>query len=275
MMALWVCLLATLLFGPAVRAEERSGSQALSYSAASIVNSASNVAGALTPNVIATIYGTGLAITTRALMLEDIRGGALPETLGDTDVRVYVGSIAAHLYFVSPNQINFLVPCNLKAGERELFIDVSGRAGPVVRVTLLDAAPALFQLDGAMAAATHADGSVVTREHPAQPSEVVVLYGTGLGRTIPDTTYGQLATAAASIRMQDDLQVTVGGVAVEGSQILYAGITPGFGGLYQINVRLPDKVATNPEIRISIGSQSSPAGVILPLLNGTDAVARE
>jgi uncharacterized protein (TIGR03437 family) len=42
-------------------------------------------------------------------------------------------------------------------------------------------------------------------------------------------------------------------------RIGYAGVAPGWGGLYQINVRLPDVAGVKPEIRIAVGDEASPA----------------
>ena len=44
----------------------------------------------------------------------------------------------------------------------------------------------------------------------------------------------------------------------------FTGLTPGFAGLYQINLRLPDSLSPNPVIQIVMGSDSSPATVQLP-----------
>jgi uncharacterized protein (TIGR03437 family) len=258
-------LLTALLSGSAVCAEKRNSSQTLYYTSASIVSAASNVASELSPNSFATVYGVGMAYTTRAITSDDIQANTLPTILPGTGVRVWVGGVAAQLYFVSPTQINFLVPCNLKAGEVDVYVTLDGSYGPVVRVRLQDAAPALFEWDQRMATATHADNSAITPEHPASPGEVVVLYLTGLGPTTPAAVYGQLPTEATWITRLDELQVLVGGVPLASTEIWYAGVAPGFAGLYQINFRLPQTVAANPPLQVAIGSQISSSGVWLPL----------
>ena len=53
--------------------------------------------------------------------------------------------------------------------------------------------------------------------------------------------------------------------ALSVKRVFYAGLTPGFAGLYQINVQLPDNAPPNPEIRIGFADQQSPAGRVLPL----------
>ena len=70
---------------------------------------------------------------------------------------------------------------------------------------------------------------------------------------------------AAQIRRLSELRVIVGGVTLDSASIDYAGVTPGSPGLYQVNVKLPKHLAPNPEIRLTIGDQSSPAKMTLPV----------
>jgi uncharacterized protein (TIGR03437 family) len=62
-----------------------------------------------------------------------------------------------------------------------------------------------------------------------------------------------------------DFQVLLNGVAVDRSRVLYVGVTPGYAGLYQVNLRLPDDVPQNPEVRVGTAAQMSLAGLYLPL----------
>ena len=259
-------LLAGLLFGFAARADNPPPSESPSYSGTSIVNAADNQPGWLAPNTIATIYGSELAYATRAMTSDDIHGGVLPTVLPGTGVRVIVGGILAVIYFVSPAQVNFLVPSLLLPGSSHVQLVIDGKAGPEIQVQLLPAAPAFFQLDPQTVVATRADGSVITAGTAAKPGEYVVLYATGLGETTPPLIYGQVPVGAATLKNINDLKVMLDGVAMDASRIAYAGIAPGFAGLYQINLKLPDSVGANPEIRIGLGAQLSRAGLKLPVL---------
>ncbi|MEN6602813.1 MAG: hypothetical protein ABFD86_10390 [Bryobacteraceae bacterium] len=237
--------------------------EAMSYSAASVVNSATNVAGDLAPNTIATVYGTGLAYVTKALQVEDIQGGVLPVVLPSTGVRVLLGSVAAQLYYISPTQINFLIPCTFKPGDTDLRITVDGRAGPAVQIRILEAAPGMFQLDETTVIATRPDGSLIDKGKPALGGEVIVLYATGLGPTESEPVYGELPARAAPIKRMADFKVFLNDVQVDPSKVFYAGITPGYAGLYQVNLYLPEKLDADPQIRLVIGDKSSPEGVRL------------
>jgi uncharacterized protein (TIGR03437 family) len=59
--------------------------------------------------------------------------------------------------------------------------------------------------------------------------------------------------------------VLLNGKAVPPGSVSYAGLAPGFAGLYQINLVVPSGLPPNPEIRIAIGQQISPPLVLLPL----------
>src|SRR5207302_8911426 len=98
-----------------------------------------------------------------------------------------------------------------------------------------------------------------------RPGDIVVLYATGLGETTPPVIYGQLPTAAASLKQIRDFKVLLAGVAVDADAVAYAGIAPGFAGLYQINVRLPQSVTANPELRIGMGDALSRPDLRLPV----------
>jgi len=242
-----------------------SAAQAPTYSGAGLVNSADNQIGALAPNTIATLYGQNLAWGTRALTASDIGGGILPTVLPNTGVFVTVGGVMATPYYVSPTQINFLVPICLLTGTVNLQVVVDGWAGPAIPVQLNAAAPALFQMDSQTAVATSATGAVLTSSAPAHPGDLVVLYATGLGQTDPTAVYRQLPKTAAPLARLADFSILLDGVPVDRSLIAYAGIAPGFAGLYQINVTLPAGTGPSPEIRIGLGDALSPAGIHLPV----------
>ena len=240
------------------------------YTAESIFNAATQTAGALAPNTIATVYGSNLAFTTRAVKSTDVKGGVLPSNM--EGITVYVGGIAASLFYVSPAQINFLIPYELRAGTVTMVVARQGVAGPVVKLQLDATDPGMFQWDGGVrsagiiryAIASHLTGQVVGPDTPAAAGEIVVVYAVGLGRTSPDTTTGRVVSSVAPIAAMSQLQVTVGGLPVPAKDILYAGLAPGFAGLYQINLRLPATLPPDPEIRVSIGPQISPAQIRLP-----------
>ena len=232
------------------------------YTLDSIANAASNKSGSYAPNSFVSIYGKDLSYVTRALASSDLSAGQLPTVLSGTAVRVLIGLSSTNVFFVSPGQVNVLIPAGLKAGDISIQLSNSALVGPPVKITLTDTAPAIFQIDSATLAATHADGSLITSKSPAKPGEVIVLYAGGLGPTSPEQIAGQLAKTAATVATPG-FGVWLNGLPVSATAIKYAGITPGFAGLYQVNLELPSNVAS-PEVRIGFGSPTSPGGLYLP-----------
>lgn len=235
------------------------------YTAAGIVNAADNQPGPLAPNTLVSLYGVRLSYVTKGMTPEDLHGGVLPTVLPGTGVHVLVGNLPASIYYVSPYQINFLVPANLLPGLSTVQVVLDGHSGPAVRVKLAAVSPGLFQLDAHHAVALHADGSVVTAAAPAKPGEIVILYATGLGEIVPPAPYGQLCPSAAPLENLSEFTLVLDGIAAGPASVQYAGIAPGYAGLYQLNLLLPKSTKPNPEIRVGLGSKLSQAGLRLPV----------
>jgi uncharacterized protein (TIGR03437 family) len=259
---LWTCAVFLM------RAEAPPRMPAPFYTPSSIVNAANVKAGLLAPNTIGTLYGRDLAFTTRAVSNDDLYNGTLPTTLLGTGVRLLIDGNLAFLYFVSPTQINFLVPSTLTPGARHIQLVLDGRAAESVRLDLAAVSPALFAADPETALATHLNGAVVTYENPAKPSEIVVLYATGLGATRPRLPAGQMPAGIAWIERANEFEISINREPVRRPDILYVGAAPGFAGLYQINLKLPEILPRNPEIRIGFKELMSPEAVRLPAQDG-------
>jgi uncharacterized protein (TIGR03437 family) len=261
-------LLAALLAGLFVcvtsQAAEEATRQAPTYTAASVVNAATNQTGPLAPFALVSIYGKELSFTTRAISPADISNGILPLAIPGAGVQVTIDLVLAPLIFVSPTQINFLIPATIRPGRRTLRVARSGLEGPAVQVDIAAAAPGLFTSDGAAAIAVRADGSLVTAETPASPGDVVLLFATGLGATTPSFDALAVPDRAAVITRLSEFDVLLNGTPMAASNILYAGVTPGFAGLYQINLRLPEGTPPGPEVQLRIGESTSPRGLRLP-----------
>src|SRR5262249_4370151 len=129
------------------------------------------------------------------------------------------------------------------------------------------AAPALFLLKGDKPAAEHADGSLIWAGSPARAGEIIVVFATGLGRTNPRQIDGVIPRAAAPIVQMDRLGMLLDGPPLPARSIEYAGITPGFPGLYQINIRLPETVdGAGPALQAVLGDQVSQSSAPLDVV---------
>ena len=98
------------------------------------------------------------------------------------------------------------------------------------------------------AAAVNQDGTLNSLAHPAPTGSIVSLYMTGLGALSPAPADGSIAqlplpvlTSQVQIAFQTGMSAGLILIMAPG-EILYSGPAPlEVGGLYQVNVRIPDQ----------------------------------
>ena len=99
---------------------------------------------------------------------------------------------------------------------------------------------------------------------PAKRGDIVTLYATGLGPTSPSYAAGALPTSASSIT--GAIQVSIGGATLPAADVQYAGVSPSYAGLYQINLQLPTTLATgNQPVQVTVNGIASPPGGYITL----------
>ena len=231
--------------------------QAPDYIAAGIVNASDFSPEPFAPGSVLSLFGINLSWTTESTATRDPMAAELPTELAG--IQVYVDHLAAPLLYASPTQINFLMPVEQIPGDVSVTVVRQATHGPAVTIALIDAAPALFVTDGGFAVAQdwNAGYAVMTASAPAHAGDIVVLYATGLGRTNYWWASGEVPRSASNILALASLRVLLNGTAIDPTLVLYAGVTPGFPGLYQINFTLPANVDANPEIRVQVGARVS------------------
>ena len=229
------------------------------YSEASLVNAASQTTDRFAPNSVLTLYGANLAYSTAvARPPSPPRAGWLyPELLGG--VRILVGVPFLELLFVSPTQINFRLPAGMRPANYTIQLNRESVLGPAIQIRVRDLAPELFTAPGNWLLATRPDGSLVTADTPARPGETIVFYGTGFGATVAPST--GIQTAVNWLQHFPEFAVLVNGEPSPG--LYYAGVTPGYSALYQVNFTLPAVETANPEIRVSARGDRSREGTRL------------
>jgi uncharacterized protein (TIGR03437 family) len=219
------------------------------------------------------IYGTGLAATTRNWQASDFSGNNLPTTLDG--VSVLIDGKKAAISYVSPRQLNVQAPTDTASGPVQVQVNNSyGTATGTA--TLQNYSPAFFTFQMKYAAAVHnSDGVYVApagsfgsaaTSRPAQPGESLQIYATGFGPTTPAVPAGQLVAKAAPLSDLTQLRVTIGGVA---ATVQFAGIVAA--GEYQINVMVPQVPNGDQPILATIAGASSQTGVSIPILNPAGA----
>ena len=178
------------------------------------------------PRMLISIYGTDLADPGQY----SAPGVALPSTLGGTTLTLSGRPVG--ITYASPTQINAVVPDSVPVYGSLVLTRSSG--SHTLGLLFEDAVPSLFTANGrgnGPLAAQKADYSALSVSNPARRGDVVVLYGTGLGIKTPG------------------VRATVGG---QTAVVHYAGAAPGFQGLDQFNVEIPNAVATGDAVAVQL-----------------------
>ena len=244
--------MAVVVLGYTVDAEHLSAPQ---VSASSILNSASFGGGVSAPGAVVGLFGVGLGSS-----WETASTTPLPRTLAK-GVRVTVDGIDAPLFYASPTQVNFQIPFEVTSSTATLTLTRSDDgAKQSVQLPMKPAHPGIYTASGdgkGAPIAVHASTGLVTAASPASRGEWLVLYANGLGPVNPSVASGA-APSGISVTV-NPVSVSVGGIDAE---VYYAGLAPGYVGLYQINFRVPPTAPAGAAIPLTLtvaGGQSNNA----------------
>jgi len=203
----------------------------------STVNAASLSQGAIAPGMIVAISGANFATSVQSASTMP-----LPTVLGNTSVTF--NGVAAPLFSVSASQIYAQAPFNLPAGVASIQVSQGSVLSAAQTVNVAAASPGIFIVDRAISAAAvlhAADYSLVTSSSPARPGEYLLIYCTGLGAVGTSVASGAMAP---SVPPDSTVQPPTVSIANLSANVTFAGLAPGFVGLYQINVQAPAGLPT-------------------------------
>ncbi len=207
-----------------------------------VVNGASFVpanapSGAVAPGSIISIFGSNLAASVAVAT-----SVPLPVTLNGTSVNV--SGFQAHLFFVSPGQINAQMPWvtgGTPPSTVQLVVQTAAGSSAPVNVQLVNSAPGLFSQPtngrGPGAILNFTAPNTFTLNTPAStinPTGIISIYGTGLGPVTP----GPPAEGAAG-RGERTVETPIVFIGGQQAVVEFSGLAPDFVGLYQINARVP------------------------------------
>jgi uncharacterized protein (TIGR03437 family) len=206
---------------------------------------------ALAPGSIVSAFGTALAADSAAA-----GGVPLPETLGGVSVTVTDSSGTvrpAGLFFVSPAQVNYVLPEGTPRGLATVTLTTAGGATATEKIFVQPVYPSLFTLGGETEGApaawifrVRADGSSAY-EPVAQADGTLIPIDLG-----PESDVLYLSVLGTGIRTRPSLEsvgVSFNGIGAVAS---YAGPQPETPGLDQVNVAVPRGLAGQGEVRVTV-----------------------
>jgi len=244
---------------------------------------ASPVAGALTtvdaasfvraaaPGQIVAAFGSGLPVGTKLSV--PATSTPLPTELSQVSARVN-GALAPLFFIGAPGdgtfQINYQLPFETAAGTALVEVLSEGKLVASEYLTVSAAAPGVFTSNSSgqgQTVALNQDYSLNGSGPGAKPEargRFIIVYANGQGRQLLEGETGQLLTLPSGYAAPNSPlyltaeipTVTIGGV---GAQVAFSGLAPGFVGLWQLNVKIPDNAPTGNAVPlvISFGNKTS------------------
>jgi uncharacterized protein (TIGR03437 family) len=182
----------------------------------------------------------------------------LPLSLGGA--MVSIGNSPAYAFSASPTQIYALVPSTLQPGPAEVAVTVNGQTATTT-ATVVAIAPGLFTIDGKRAAVHNPDFSLNLPSKPAVVGTVIMAYFTGQGKTLSMAPDGQPVPPGNSqaYSTQATTTATIGG---EPATVIYSGLAPGFDGLAEAYIQVPNLPAGDYDLVITVGGVASNSGTV-------------
>ena len=188
-------------------------------------------------------------------------GLPLPQQLNGT--QVLLGNQPLPILYTSTGQLNVQVPYTVPVNTQyQLTVQHGNTLSVPQSLVVAQAQPGIFTVNQQGTG----QGSIVKSDQvtlaqpgtPAAVGETVVIYCTGLGAVTPAVKEGSPAPTTPPLSTTvNTVTVTIGGKA---AQVAFAGLTPGYAGLYQVNVVVPAGITTGDSVPVvlSVAGQDSP-----------------
>jgi uncharacterized protein (TIGR03437 family) len=229
-----------------------------------VVNSASNLATNFAPDSFASIFGDNLANTqlTAATV-------PYPTSLGGTTVNVTDSTGTkrpAPMYFVSSGQVNVLIPANTATGQATITLTNASGVSTTSTILIAATSPGIFS---ANASGQGVAAALVQRVKPdnSQVIENVAVFDSASKAYVPapivagtDSLYLQLyGTGIRHTAILSNVTCTINGI---NAQVLYASLAPGFEGLDQVNVKVPNGLIGAGTVNVVVTVDGQTANVV-------------
>ena len=208
---------------------------------------------------IASVFGANFATFVVAGSLP------LPKTLGG--VSLQINGMTVPLFAVSLQQINFQVPWELLGqSQASITVIVNGVTSNAATINLGNSSPGLFSLkqQGTGQGAILIGGTLMfaapvgalSTSRPARQGEFVTIFCTGLGPVTNQPGSGAAVPTVPQSLTTTLPTVTVGGMS---ASVSFSGLAPGFVGLYQVNIQVPQNAPVGDAVPVvlSIGGVTS------------------
>ena len=209
--------------------------------------------GGCSPNAVVSLLGAGF-VNAGSKSAE-----ASPIPTEVNGVRIKVNADYQPVLYAGEEQVNFQCPALAPGDTFTLIVESSTGVSSPLNSTMRWARPGIFTLDATgkgQGAILIANSATIAMPHsttlPSQPAkggEYISIYASGLGPVTLDMAPGQAAPLDKLATAKLPIDVLIDGKIVE---VNFAGLAPGYTGLYQVNARVPATAATRDAVPVQI-----------------------
>jgi len=207
----------------------------------------------IAPGTLVSIFGARLSSQTNA-------ASSLPLGIQLGDASAVIAGRSFPLLYASGSQINAVMPYGLPLNTSlQVVVQRGGTYTTPQSIQVAAAQPGIFtvaQSGQGQGIVVDANNKIVDATNPAKAGDPVVIYCTGLGEVNPPVLDGVAAPLSPPLsQVVNAVTVNIGG---QTAQVLFAGLTPGAVGLYQVNAIVPSGVqSTATPVTVSAAGQTS------------------
>jgi len=219
------------------RAHVPSGNMASVRAAASVtsfVNGAS-----FTPQISPGAWATLFTSADNSLVATIADAVPFPAVLATRSIEINGSKLP--LLYAGPGQVNAQIPYELPPGNYTAIFRSNNASAESFPIQILKAAPGFFLWGDNMAIAQTTNGALITQTNPAHRGDFIVAYLTGGGALDNAASTGKGATYPPLYQTAVPYSATIAG---QNATVAFLGLTPGFAGLWQANISVPNSIPT-------------------------------
>ena len=224
-----------------------------------ITNNAS-FAPQISPGSLLAIFGNGSVLATNT-----VSGFSLPLPTSSNGTSIMIDGVLCPLIYLSPTQINFQAPMELRPGTATVVVNNNGKTFSTT-IPALAAAPGFYTTDyyangGLAILQSSATGGLYNAASPAPQAQNVTMYFTGIGAITNNPGTGRPAPGGSGLsQATSTVTLTINGINVMPT---FVGLTPGFAGLGQLNFQLPPNLPTSNAIPVVLTINGTASKTVL------------
>lgn len=233
-------------------AQVAAGTASTVISPGGIVNAATSSSAPVAPGSLVSIYGSNLGsgiFSAPSVPLGTTLGGAT----------VTVNGATVPLIYVSSGQINFQLPYEISTGTATATVSAGCGTSAQVSFPVAKTAPYLLLASDGSALVQNQDFTFNSQANAAPKGSIVTAYLIGIGPLDNPVATGAAAPSTTLSQANSPATAKIGGFD---TSIKFLGLTPGFVGLAQANLEIPNLSPGKYPVIVTVGGVDSNAGTM-------------